>query len=190
MEERVFLMCMGVVLAAAVEAAYCPVDAVVRTLFFPDHRSTPQKNTSSSDQRPGNKHKFCYVNNFSPSDNFGPVTNATPDAQTLSDTGINMSWYVHSGQPFLMSRVTTSWGAVKKWNRAYLAEMVGSQELFSSTFSTLEKPVLGQFADDEVYYGIFLNDPTLAALVARDYHYPDFIPEHWRVTGEENVPWC
>ena len=67
-------------------------------------------------------------------------------------------------------------------------KMVGNHELFSSTFSTLDKPVLGQLPDAEVYYGIFLNDPTLAALVARDYHYPEFIPENWRVIGEGEKP--
>ena len=92
------------------------------------------------------------------------------------DMSINISWYLKLIIWTAFSCEQSdhiSWDAVKKWNCStfsYLAEMVGNQELFLSTyaFSTLEKTVLGQFADDEVYCGI-INDPTLAVLVARDY---------------------
>ena len=115
----------------------------------------------------GRNNEFCYVNEFIASENFRPVVNATPDSGRLS--AINIDSYVHSGQPFLVSGVSRDWPATRKWNHSYFVDIFEEHTLFSSTFSTVKQPSLREGGPEEVYYGIFLNDPALAALVATHY---------------------
>lgn len=135
------------------------------------HDTTPDPSSSASGS------KFCHVTDFSTSNNdYHPVPHVTsPDR--LTDL-------IRTGQPFCVHNVTDNWVAPAKWNHTYFRGLFQGHALFSSTFSTPEQP---QFEEDypnkEIYYGIFLNDPSLAELVANDYHYPHFIPENLRLYG-------
>ena len=121
---------------------------------------------------------FCHVTDFSVTrgQDFQPVPNATVAASVVG--------YIASGQPFLVSGVSASWPATRRWSHSYFRSVFRGHDLFSSTFSTAESP---RFEDSyprhDVYYGIFLNDPSLANLVANDYQYPEFIPEELRLQG-------
>ena len=129
------------------------------------------------------QNEFCYVNHFAPSELFRPVVNATPDNGGNLLT-LNINNYVNSGQPFVVSGVTAGWPASKKWTHAYFRELFRIHPLFSSTFSTPERPSLETVSARNVYYGIFLNNASLAALLAQDYAFPPFIPAKWRVRGQ------
>ena len=133
---------------------------------------------------PGRGSKFCYVTDFSSSGaEFQLVLNATPTYAHLAAVGV--ASFMHSGQPFLVSGVTANWPARDLWSHAYFQKLFSGHKLFSSTFSTSERPQFEDgHRDSEIYYGIFLNDPSLAALVANDYQYPEFIPAAWRVHGQ------
>lgn len=124
---------------------------------------------------------FCHVTNFTRDDGFYPVPNATSE-DSVSD-------FISSGQPFLVGGVTWDWPASEKWSHSYFRRIFEGHALFSSTFSTPRQP---QFQEDypnkEVYYGIFLNDQSLAELVANDYHYPHFIPDHLKLHGRLDTP--
>ena len=121
---------------------------------------------------------FCHVTDFSSSTGYSPA----PVANVTSSEGITD--YISRGQPFLVPGVSDKWPASEKWSHAYFRRLFQGHALFSSTFSTPRQP---QFEEDypnkEIYYGIFLNDPALAELVANDYHYPRFIPENLRLYG-------
>lgn len=127
---------------------------------------------------------FCYVNDFSASRLvYHPVPNATSSTGHVPATSV--ASHIDSGLPFLVSGVTDSWPATSRWSHSYFQTIFSDHDLFSSTFSTTELPTFGGgYPDKGVYYGIFLNDPRLAALVAKDYHYPMFIPEELRVHGQ------
>lgn len=127
--------------------------------------------------------QFCYVNDFSASRLYHSVPNATSASGHVP--GAAVANYIESGLPFLVSGVTDNWPATKRWSHAYFQTIFSGHGLFSSTFSTTELPTFEDgYPNKEVYYGIFLNDPKLAALVADDYEYPRFIPEELRVHGE------
>lgn len=125
---------------------------------------------------------FCYVNDFSASKLYHAVPNATSVIGHVSATAV--ANYIESGLPFLVSGVTDSWPATSRWSHAYFKTIFSGYDLFSSTFSTTELPSFEDgYPNKEVYYGIFLNDPELAAMVANDYEYPGFIPDELRVHG-------
>ena len=125
--------------------------------------------------------EFCYVNPLERSGNFRTkiiaVTRVTKDLVTK---------YANFGQPFVVSGTTEGWAANSKWNHSYFEEIFNGSELFSSTFATERNPhfSVSRSTTQNVYYGIFLNERTLADLVAGDYRYPEFIPAEWRVTGQ------
>lgn len=127
---------------------------------------------------------FCYVTDFSGSrEAYQTVPNATSAAGTMS--AVDMASYVDSGQPFLVSGVTASWPATVIWSHSYFESIFSGHDLFSSTFSTSEAPHFEDgYPKEEVYYGIFLNDHSLATRVANDYQYPEFIPEEMRLYGQ------
>ena len=129
------------------------------------------------------QNEFCYVNHFAPSTLFRPVVNATPDNGGSLST-LNIDKYVNSGQPFVVSGITAGWPARKKWTHAYFRELFRTHPLFSSTFSTPERPSLEAESARDVYYGIFLNNASLATSLAEDYAFPPFIPAEWRVRGQ------
>ena len=122
--------------------------------------------------------EFCYVNPLERSGNFRTIT-ATRVTKDL------VTKYADFGQPFVVSGATRGWAANSKWNHSYFVEVFNGSELFSSTFATERNPhfSVSRSATQNVYYGIFLNERTLADLVAGDYRYPEFIPAEWRVTG-------
>ena len=123
--------------------------------------------------------EFCYVNSLERSGNFRTIaaTSVTKDLVTK---------YANFGQPFVVPATTEGWAANSKWNHSYFEEIFNGSELFSSTFATERSPhfTVSRSATQNVYYGIFLNERTLANLVAGDYRYPEFIPAEWRVTGQ------
>jgi hypothetical protein len=127
---------------------------------------------------------FCHVTDFSSSRD-GPY-HAVP----LASTPAEVARHTDHGQPFLARRVSQDWLASRLWSHAYFHQLFRGHDLFSSTFSTAAAP---QFTPDypnhAVYYGIFLNNATLAALVATDYQYPHFIPQSMRLRGNEWVHW-
>ena len=120
---------------------------------------------------------FCHVTDFS--------SETVYDAVPMATSAVNISDYMASGQPFVVSGVSGAWPATTKWSHAYFRRLFSGHTLFSSTFSTPEMP---HFEDDdnpnkEVYYGIFLNNHSLATLVANDYQYPQFILARLRLHG-------
>ena len=123
--------------------------------------------------------EFCYVNSLERLGNFRTIaaTRVTKDLVTK---------YANFGQPFVVPATTEGWAANSKWNHSYFEEIFNGSELFSSTFATERSPhfSVSRSATQNVYYGIFLNERTLADLVAGDYRYPEFIPAEWRVTGQ------
>lgn len=127
---------------------------------------------------------FCFVNDFSASRLFyHPVPNAT--SATGHVPAASVAGYIDSGLPFVVSGVTDCWPATSRWSHSYFQTMFSGHTLFSSTFSTTKLPTFTDgYPNKEVYYGIFLNDARLAALVAKDYDYPRFIPEELRVHGQ------
>ena len=123
--------------------------------------------------------EFCYVNRFDRSDYFRPLTPMSLESSSKEFVRKCM----HSGRPFVVSGVTESWPANRKWSHAYFEEIFQNHKLFSSTFSTTKSPQFSDSPSDDVYFGIFLNDRQLAEVVAGDYGFPDFIPPDWRLTG-------
>lgn len=128
--------------------------------------------------QPNQSSEFCYVNPLERSGNFRTIT-ATRVTKAL------VTKYADFGQPFVVSGATRGWAANSKWNHSYFEEVFNGSQLFSSTFATERNPhfSVSRSATQNVYYGIFLNERTLADLVAGDYRYPEFIPTEWRVTG-------
>ena len=128
--------------------------------------------------QPNQSSEFCYVNPLERSGNFRTIT-ATRVTKDL------VTKYADFGQPFVVSGATRGWAANSKWNHSYFEEVFNGSQLFSSTFATERNPhfSVSRSATQNVYYGIFLNERTLADLVAGDYRYPEFIPAEWRVTG-------
>ena len=125
---------------------------------------------------------FCYVTDMSNKTGFQSV----PSTSSLEGVATHMEW----GQPFLVRGVSDNWPAARLWSHAHFRQLFRGHDLFSSTFSTTEQP---QFEDDEypnkgIYYGIFLNNEALAAVVAKDYDYPHFIPDQLRLQGERAAP--
>lgn len=127
---------------------------------------------------------FCYVNHFSASRLvYHPVPNAT--SVTGHVPAASVASHIDSGLPFLVSGVTDGWPATSRWSHSYFQTIFSGHDLFSSTFSTTKLPTFTDgYPNKEVYYGIFLNDLRLAALVAKDYDYPRFIPEELRIHGQ------
>ena len=125
---------------------------------------------------------FCYVTDVSNKTGFRPV----PLVTSLE----NVTHHMSQGQPFLVKSVSDHWPATRLWSHAHFQHIFKGHDLFSSTFSTTESP---QFEDNypnkAIYYGIFINSPTLAAVVARDYEYPSFIPEHLKLQGKTSPTW-
>ena len=121
--------------------------------------------------------EFCYVNDFD-----APGVHFTPLLVEAEATLESVTRAVDEGRPFVVGGVTRGWAATGKWSHSYFKELFKNSRLFSSTFSTAKAPRFGD-KDTQTYFGIFLNDPALAELVAMDYGYPDFIPPGWRVRG-------
>ena len=142
--------------------------ATLATVWFPSVHYNDRDGSETS--------VFCYVKDMSNKTGYHVV----PDALSPERVADFMNW----GQPFLVTSVSNDWPATRLWSHTYFQHMFKNHDLFSSTFSTTELP---QFDDDypnkAIYYGIFLNSQTLAAMVARDYEYPSFIPDQLRLQG-------
>ena len=134
----------------------------------------------------GSSSEFCHVNNFSDTS-----SNAFCILHPIHVKDINATFVMHqvnTGSPFVVSGVTRGWKASDKWVHSFFKSLFQKEQLFSSTFSTLNSP---QFCDDtagvcedhSVYYGVFLNNPQIAEYLYEDYQYPEFIPEEWWVKG-------
>lgn len=130
--------------------------------------------------------EFCHINNFSDTGNHTFHTLVPIHVTDLNETFVMEQ--VNIGMPFVVSSITKLWRAVDKWDHTFFKSVFRDEQLFSSTFSTLNSP---EFCDDtaelcedhNVYYGVFLNNPRLAEYVHEDYQYPEFIPEEWWVKG-------
>lgn len=160
--------------------------ALLATLFL-SYLSTPQLcRTTSSTQRDAKERAsvdFCHQNHFQGSDTFRTLV-ALTEANVAREA---MAAYMHAGLPFVVSGVTEGWPANSKWNHSFFdhAFRDHSHDVFSSTFSTPVSPDIAHPSTSvhEIYYGMFLNDPTLAEHISADYSYPEFVPEEWRETG-------
>ena len=105
----------------------------------------------------------------------------------LEDVADTMVFHhLEYGKPFVVSGVTRHWKANVKWSAEYFKEVFSEFELFSSTFATNVTPVFDIVDDQDVYYGIFLNDRKAAESVAEDYVFPSFIPPHLKVQGNSS----
>ena len=167
--------------------------ALVATLFL-SYLSAPRLCRTTSSTRRDAKCQasegavdFCHRNHFQRSDTFRTL---------VALTGLNaareaMAAYMHAGQPFVVSGVTEGWPANSKWNHSFFdyAFREHSHDLFSSTFSTPVAPDIAHppTSVHEIYYGMFLNDRTLAEQISADYSYPEFVPEEWREIGVYNI---
>ena len=101
---------------------------------------------------------------------------------------------IDAGSPFIIRSIANEWPATQKWNHNYFKRIFSSNDdlLVSSTFSTTPPPSTfsaNETKKRETYYGIFLNDPILANLVAADYDLPSFIPGDWWLRGNEWLHW-
>lgn len=125
---------------------------------------------------------FCYVTDVSNKTGFRPVP--------LVTSMENVTHHMSQGQPFLVKSVSDNWPATRLWSHAHFQHIFKGHDLFSSTFSTTESPQFeDNYPNEAIYYGIFINSPTLAAEVARDYKYPSFIPEHLKLQGKTSPTW-
>ena len=123
---------------------------------------------------------FCHVNNFGPSQTvFHPLSLTC--SEELSEE--KMHAYMEWGRPFAVSGVTQGWKANEKWSEDYFREVFSNFELFSSTFATNASPVFQSVPQEDVYFGIFLNDAKLSGRLADDYVYPSFIPLPLKMQG-------
>lgn len=144
--------------------------------------STPQLSSDGNTHPEDHSHlKFCHVNNFS-------VSNDTYKMEFTRVNDLTVSFFAESmnlGRPFVVSGVTHNWRANSKWDSDYFRNAFSNFELFSSTFATNTSPMFDNSGvnDRYVYYGIFLNDRSVADLIADDYIYPNFIPSHLRMQG-------
>ena len=147
----------------------CVVIATVMAVSVP---------TSDSTHEPAEM-KFCHVTDFTIQEtSYDPVPTVTPPLHVTSSMDL--------GQPFLVRGVSGEWPASQRWSHAHFQQLFKGHDLFSSTFSTTDSPTFDlDYPNKEVYYGIFLNNHSLASLVANDYQYPDFIPDHLRLHGME-----
>lgn len=122
---------------------------------------------------------FCYVTDF---------TNQEYDYESIpiATSAVHVTSSMELGQPFIVKGVAVNWPASNLWSHAYFHELFKGHDLFSSTFSTTQSPNFDpDYPNKEIYYGIFLNNHSLATMVANDYQYPDFIPDHLRLHGME-----
>ena len=127
--------------------------------------------------------QFCHVNDFSGS------SEAYDRLESTHIEDVNDSFVAHNvecGRPFVVSAVTRDWKANEKWDSDYFKSVFSDFELFSSTFATNVSPVFDSTLDEkDMYYGIFLNDRSVAEVVSADYKYPSFIPHHLRMQGTD-----
>ena len=124
---------------------------------------------------------FCHVMETSGNTRFQSVPEVTPP--------VGVAKLMDSGQPFVVRGEAREWPAARLWSHAYFQQLFRDQSLFSSTFSTSLSPQFGtDYPNKAVYYGIFLNNQTLASEVAKDYEYPDFIPAPLRLQGGLLLP--
>ena len=170
-------------MAALAEAA--PLIAVL--LLLPRHcRTISSTQCDGKEKAAKEATDFCYQNHFQQSDTFRTLEAVSGMAATRDV----ISAFMHTGQPFVVSGVTNKWPANSKWNHSFFERTFRGHDsdIFSSTFSTAAAPDISH-ADSvhDIYFGMFLNDRTLAELMAADYRYPEFIPEDWRETGN---PFC
>lgn len=127
-------------------------------------------------------HDFCYINEFENSTISYSKLKALHSGNVRELLRENME----HGQLFVVSDVTNGWKANHRWTHEYFKSLFSNFELFSSTFATNVTPVFEHDSHQEdVYFGIFINDPSLANLLASDYSYPDFIPPELRIQGCE-----
>ncbi len=136
----------------------------------------------SSSSTPAPEQDFCYVNDFSNSQvQFHPLNLTNLGDVTEEGFFADLEW----GRPFVVRGVTEGWKANKKWDVEYFRHVFSDFELFSSTFATNASPVFESASPQEdVYFGIFLNDAKLAAFLAEDYVYPSFVPPHLKMQGK------
>ncbi len=127
---------------------------------------------------------FCYDNNFKNSTFIKFRTISQAHIDNINNTFIDQ--HLQNGLPFVVSGVTNPWKAVDKWSHSYFEKLFKDENLFSSTFSTPNRPQFCSLDDcnKKVYYGIFLNNQLLAKSLANDYEYPQFIPNDWWIKGK------
>lgn len=127
---------------------------------------------------------FCYVNNFQNSQPhfFQPLLHIENLGEiTEEEFYSHLEW----GRPFVVHGVTKGWRANEKWDVNYFRQAFSEFELFSSTFSTNASPVFEDSLQEDVYFGIFLNNAELARHLAMDYNYPCFIPTQLQMQGRQ-----
>lgn len=135
---------------------------------------------SSPEYFGSNDTDFCHINDF----NSSTITYQSLKTTITKDV-TETAFFTNAelGQPFAVSGVGGTWKASTKWNEEYFKNVFSDFELFSSTFATNASPVFGSAPQENIYYGIFLNDKSLADLLANDYTYPSFIPQELNMQG-------
>ena len=124
---------------------------------------------------------FCHVNDFNNSQTlFHPLHLTNIEDMTEKEFFSHLEW----GRPFVVHGVTKGWRANQKWNAEYFRHVFSNFELFSSTFATTVSPVFESAPQEDVYFGIFLNDVKLSGLLAEDYNYPSFVPTQLKMQGK------
>ena len=124
---------------------------------------------------------FCHINDFNSSKTVYQSLHMYANMEEVTET--IFSGHVELGRPFAVSGVTERWRAKDKWTDGYFRSVFSGFELFSSTFATNSSPTFEPHSRRDVYYGIFINDRSLADFIAQDYSYPAFIPKHLIVPG-------
>lgn len=104
--------------------------------------------------------EFCHVNNFSLTNIVAFHTLHPIHVDDMNETFVMHQ--VNKGSPFVVSGVTRGWRAGDKWTHSFFKSVFKNEQLFSSTFSTLNSPefcgdITGVCDDHSVYYGVFLN---------------------------------
>ena len=127
---------------------------------------------------------FCHVNNFQNSQPnlFQPLLHYMKN-MTDEEFYSHLEW----GRPFVVSGVTKGWRANEKWDVKYFRQVFSNFELFSSTFATNASPVFEDSFQEDVYFGIFLNNAELSRCLAMDYSYPSFIPTELQMQGNSTL---